>query len=142
MKKLIAATLATLALSVSAHTIQGTQVLKGSIKTKVFVNTVETVCKVKVDKVKNLKLEDSYGNPAYNVYIAIDLRGNDYERSLSVKFDKYVWINNLFDLGNNRSEVRDLDYAAVDGTKMKIDDQGRIKSVSFIYGKQTITCAF
>lgn len=125
----------------SAHLIEGTQILKGSIKTKIVVNTVKTTCKVKVDKVKNLMQEDSFGNPAYNVKIDLSLDGDDLQRNLTVRYDKEVWFNNLFTSGN-RSEVRDLEYAAADGSQMNIDSSGRIKSVSFPYNTRTITCAF
>ncbi len=141
MKNIILVTLAAISLSVSAHTILGTQILKGSIKTKFDLNGVKTTCKIKVDKVKNLRLEDSYGNPAYNVRLEINLKGDDSERSISIRYDKDIWLNNLFTNGT-RSEVRDFEYAGLDGTKMMIDRNGRIKSVTFTYVNRPITCSF
>lgn len=141
MKKLFLAGIATLALSASAHTILGTQVLKGSLKTKVLVNGVNSTCKVQVEKVRNLLLEDSYGNPAYKVRLDISLKGDNMERNISVRYNNLVWVNNLFEEGTG-TIVRDFDYAAADNTKMRIDAAGRIKSVSFIYNKQTVTCSF
>lgn len=141
MKNIIISSLLVLATSSFAHTIQGTLILKGSIKTKIYVNNVKTTCKVKVEKVKNLMLEDSYGNPAYNVRINVNLSGRDHERDLSVKFDRELWVNNLFTSGNT-TEVRDLEYASNDGLKMKIDGEGRIENVTFLYGSRLITCSF
>lgn len=141
MKNIIFALAVTLSFSAAAHLIEGTQILKGTIKTKIMVKAVKTTCKVKIEKVKNLMLEDSYGNPAYNVRTEISLDGNDYERSLSVKYDKEVWFNNLFTVGT-KTEVRDLEYFSTDGSKMMIDGNGRIKSVSFPFESKTVTCAF
>lgn len=141
MKKIILVTLAAISLSASAHTILGTQVLKGSIKTKLTINNVKTTCKIKVDKVKNLRLEDSFGNPAYNVRLEINLKGDDSERTVSIRYDKDIWLNNLFTTGTG-SEVRDFEYAGLDGTKMTIDGNGRIKSVTFSYLNRPVTCAF
>ncbi|MFP5385288.1 MAG: hypothetical protein ACLGHN_04375 [Bacteriovoracia bacterium] len=141
MKKIIIASLISLSAASSAHMIEGTPVLKGAIKTKIYVNNIKTNCRVKVEKVKNLMLEDSFGNPAYNVRLSISLSGNDFERSLSVKFDREVWINNLFTVGNG-TEVRDFEYASTDGINLKIDRHGRIKTVSFPYAGKIITCSF
>lgn len=141
MKNIIIASLFTLSAASSAQMIEGTMVLKGSIKTKLYVNNVKTTCKVKVEKVKNLMLEDSYGNPAYNVRINIDLSGKDHDRGVSVKFDRELWLNNLFTVGG-KTEVRDLEYASNDGVKMKIDGEGRIENVSFPYASRLITCSF
>ncbi len=124
-----------------AHTIEGTLILKGTIKTKIVVNRVETTCKVKIEKVKNLLVEDSFGNPAYNVRATISLDGDNMERNLSVKMDKEVWFNNLFTVATG-SEVRDLEYKTAGGSKMMIDSQGRIRSVSFLYKSRPINCVF
>lgn len=144
MKNIFLAILATLIVfsaSSFAHTIEGTLILKGSIKTKIYVNSLKTTCKVKVEKVKNLMLEDSYGNPAYNVRVAISLSGRDYDRDLSVEYDRELWLNNLFSVGA-RTEVRDLEYASAEGTKMTIDRNGRIQNVTFPFQRQKITCSF
>lgn len=141
MKTIIALLSTAFILSASAHNIEGTLVLKGTIKTKIMVNNLKTTCKVKVEKVKNLMLEDSFGNPAYNVRLDINLSGNDYERNLSVKFDRDFWVNNLFST-NSGSMVKDLEYASEEGTQMLINRQGRIKSVSFPFNGRQINCAF
>lgn len=141
MKKILIASLISLSAVSSAHMIEGTPILKGAIKTKIYVNNIKTTCRVKVEKVKNLMLEDSYGNPAYKVRVDISLSGNDNENSRSIKFDRDVWINNLFSIGN-RTEVRDLEYASHDGINLKIDGNGRIKLVSFPYNGKAITCSF
>ena len=138
---IILATLLVYSVSSFANTVEGTLVLKGSIKTKIYVNNLKTTCKVKVEKVKNLMQEDSFGNPAYNIRLDINLSGNDHERNLSVKFDREFWINNLFSVGN-RTEVRDLDYASNEGVRMTIDRRGRIQKVVFPFHSQIITCSF
>ncbi len=124
-----------------AHEILGTQVLEGSLKTKIMVNGVETTCKAKISKVKNLMEQDSYGNPAYKILVNIDLSGNDYERDIKVKYGKRSWMNNLFKVGN-KTEVRDFDYFAEDGSTLKINGQGRLVSTSVIYNNKTVTCTF
>lgn len=141
MKKIIFGLLAMTALSANAHVIEGTLVLKGAIKTKIVVNTLKTTCKVKVEKVKNLLVEDSFGNPAYDIRVNMSLDGSDFERNLSVKFDKEYRMNNLFTVGNG-TEVRDFEYYSPEGATLNIDKEGRIKSASMPtqYGK--INCAF
>ena len=140
MKKLFLA-FALISSGAFAHEIQGTQVLEGSLKTKLFVNGVETTCKVKIEKVKNLMEEDSYGNPAYNILVSMSLSGNDYTRDLQVRYDKRTWMNNLFTAGS-KTEVRDFDYASKDGSVLKINGAGRLVSVGIPYNNRTITCAF
>lgn len=141
MKKIIIGLLAVTVLSANAHVIEGTLVLKGAIKTKIVVNNLKTTCKVKVEKVKNLLEEDSFGNPAYDLKVNMSLDGSDFERNLSVKFDKDFKLNNLFKTETG-SEVRDLEYFSADGATLNVDSEGRIKSASFPtqYGK--ISCAF
>lgn len=141
MKHLIIGLIAAFSMSAFAHKIEGTLILKGSIKSKIVVNTVKTNCKLKIEKVKNLMVDDSFGNPAYNVRAKISLDGEDLSRNISVKFDKEVWFNNLFTVASG-TEVRDFDYAAADGPKMKIDSEGRVIFVSFLYNSRPINCAF
>ena len=141
MKNILIGLMLTASSIAGAHEILGTQVLEGSLKTKVLVSGVETTCKVKVDKVKNLMEEDSYGNPAYKILVNIELSGNDYERSIKVKYGKRSWMNNLFKVGN-KTEVRDFDYYAADGSTLKINSQGRLVSTSVIYNNKTVTCTF
>lgn len=141
MKHLIIGLVAVFSMSAFAHNIEGTLVLKGAIKTKIVVNTVKTTCKLKIEKVKNLMVEDSFGNPAYNVRANISLDGEDMNRRISVKLNKDVWFNNLFTVAAG-TEVRDLEYAALDGSKMMIDSEGRLLSVSFLYNSRPINCSF
>ena len=141
MKNIIIGLVAAFSVSAFAHEIEGTQMLKGSRKAKITVNTVKTTCKVKVEKVKNLLLEDSFGNPAYNVRIEIELDGSDLERNLKVKYSKTSWFNNLFTEGNG-TIVKDLDYVSPEGSEIKIDQGGRLKLAKFDYNGQKITCSF
>lgn len=141
MKYLIIGLVAVFSMSAMAHNIEGTLILKGTRKTKIVVNTVKTTCKLKIEKVKNLLVEDSFGNPAYNVRANISLDGEDLDRRISVKLNKEVWFNNLFTVAAG-TEVRDLEYATADGSKMTIDSEGRILSVSFLYNSRSINCAF
>lgn len=141
MKKIIIIAAALVSLSSFAHTIEGTLILKGAIKTKLVVNNLKTTCKVKVEKVKNLLVEDSFGNPAYNVRVDVSLDGNNSERTQVVKHSKEIWFNNLFKTESG-TEVRDLEYAAADGSRMLIDKEGRLESVTFPSPYKTITCAF
>jgi hypothetical protein len=141
MKNLIIGFVAIFSISTFAKDIQGTLLLKGSLRTKIVVNTVKTTCRVKVEKVKNLMQEDSYGNPAYQVRVDISLDGSDPARNLRVKHNKEVMFTNLFQVGTT-SEVRDEEYAAADGSKLLITDQGRLRSVTFPFSSQKITCTF
>lgn len=141
MKNIIFTFLFILSTSASAYMIEGTLVLKGSLKTKVVVKSLSTTCKVRVKEVKNLMLEDSYGNPAYKVELELSLDGKSSDGTRVVNFDRRLWINNLFSVGN-RTEVRDFEYASPDGVKMIINRKGRIESVSFNYGTQRINCLF
>ncbi len=141
MKYLIIGLVTVFSMSAIAHNIEGTLILKGTIKSKIVVNTVKTTCKLKIEKVKNLLVEDSFGNPAYNVRTEISLDGEDMDRRISVKMNKEVWFNNLFKVAAG-TEVRDLEYAAADGSKMMIDSEGRVLSVSFLYNSRPINCAF
>ena len=126
---------------VMAHLIEGTPVLKGSLKTKVVVSGISTTCRVKVDEVKNLLEEDSFGNPAYKVDLKISLSGDDYDRRIYVRYDYKVQVANLFPQGRG-TIVKDLEYVGKDGTILNIKADGRLKNVSFSYNSQLITCSF
>ena len=141
MKKIIIAISATLTLSVLAHTIEGTLMLKGTVRTKFVLNGISTTCRAQVEKVKNLLQEDSYGNPAYNVRLDVGLSGHDEKTGKFLRFSQEFWFNNLFRVGD-KTEVRDLDYTAAGGGALKIDGQGRIRSVTFPYNGQPLTCNF
>ncbi len=141
MKKILFGLMTVTLTTAFAHSIEGTQVLEGSLKTKLIVSGIETTCKVKIDKVKNLMEEDSYGNPAYNILVRMELSGNDYERSIKVKYDKRSWMNNLFQVGS-KTEVRDFEYKAQDGSTLTINQSGRLVSASMLYQNKKITCTF
>ncbi len=141
MKNIIAALFIISALSAMANVVEGTLILKGSLKTKLMVNDVETTCKVRIKEVKNLLEEDYYGNPAYKVDIEVSLSGNDFARSLKVKLDKKLQMTNLFQ-ENGRSMVKDLQYAAKDGSTLLIDRNGRLKNVTVPFENKKVSCVF
>ena len=143
MKNLLILFVLLFSLSGKAHEIEGTLVLKGAIKTKIYVNMVKTTCRVKVDKVKNLLLEDSYGNPAYRVLVDLSLNGSDLERDRFIKYKRSVWLNNLFPISSKNSEVRDLEYVSAEtDVKTLIDRKGRIKQINYKALEKNITCNF
>ncbi len=141
MKTSIIAILTVLSFPTFAHTIEGTLILKGTVRTKFDLNGISTSCRAQVEKVKNLLQEDSYGNPAYNVRVDVGLSGYDDKTGKLLRFSQEFWFNNLFRVGD-KTEVRDLDYTAVGGGALKIDGQGRIKSVTFPYNGRPLTCNF
>ena len=91
MKKLIVLIIAMSSLSLYAHKIEGTLVLKGTIKTKINVNGVPTTCRVEVKKVKNYMKEDSFGNPAYRVLLDLSLDGGGFRDDARVRFSQKSW---------------------------------------------------
>ena len=141
MKKLLVLSLI-LSSAVSAHTIKGTLILKGSLKSKVFVNGVETTCRVKIDKVKNILDEDSYGNPGYRVAAEVSLDGRDQKRKITIKDEQKLNFTNFFSVGN-KIEARDLNYTANNGAAtMAINEDGRLREVQISYQGQKVTCLF
>ena len=125
-----------------AQEIQGTLMLKGSLKTKITVNNVKSVCRLKIEKVRNLMQEDSMGNPGYQARIKLNLDGNDIEKNIKVKVDKDIIVTNMHFEGNLR-KVKDFDYLnTTEKVTVKIDEEGRILSTTFPYQSQTITCKF
>lgn len=142
MKKLLIVSLSLISFGAMANEIKGTLMLKGSLKTKIVVNGVKTVCKIKVEKIKNLLEEDSSGNPGYQAKVQISLDGNDMERSIKVKYDKDLTVTNMHTEGDVRT-VKDLDYfSPTDKIKVTIDAEGRLVSTSFLYQQKTILCNF
>ena len=142
MKKLLIVSLSLISIGAMANEIKGTLMLKGSLKTKIVVNGVKTVCKIKVEKIKNLLEEDSSGNPGYQAKVQISLDGNDMERSIKVKYDKDVTVTNMHTEGDIRT-VKDFDYfSPTDKIKVTIDSEGRLVSTSFLYQQKTILCNF
>lgn len=137
MKNIISLILFTFVTSVAyAHEIEGTLVLKGAIKTKIMLSGEKTICKVKIDKVKNLMKEDSFGNPAYLVLASVKLEGHP-----KIKVDRDYKFSNLF-ATQKGSEVRDFEYEAAPDAFMKIDREGRVLFVSFKLNTTPITCSF
>lgn len=142
MKNTLILFLSLISIGASATEIEGTLMLKGTLKTNIIVNGVKSVCKLKVEKVKNLLEEDSFGNPAYQARIQISLDGRDFERSIKVKLDKDLTVINLH-LEKNLRRVQDLQYFSMEeNTKVTIDTEGRIASTTFPYQGQTIKCNF
>ncbi len=141
MKKLIVLIIAMSSLSLYAHKIEGTLVLKGTIKTKINVNGVPTTCRVEVAKVKNYLKEDSFGNPAYRVLLNVSLDGGGFGEDARVRFSQKSWFYNIFKSGEE-SIVKDLEYASAEGGEIMIDNDGRIKSVKFSFQNQPINCTF
>jgi hypothetical protein len=141
MKFLIIGLITVFSLSTFAKEIEGTMVLKGTLRTKLLINSVNTTCRVKVSKVKNMMAEDSYGNPAYQVRMSISLDGSDFARGLKIKHSKEMDFINLFQVGKTR-EVRDYEYVSADGSKLIINNKGRINTVTFPFNSQMITCSF
>jgi hypothetical protein len=130
-----------ISLNLWAHQIKGIQILKGAIKTKIIVQSVPSVCRVKVDKVKNLMKEDQFGNPAYKVFINVDLFGEDLKKNKRIEFNQDFLMNNLFETASG-TEVRDLEYLSKEGAQLLIDDSGRILSGVFPTPFGKISCLF
>ena len=142
MNKLLSIILIAYSSAVFAHEIEGTLMLKGSLKTKIVVNGVKSTCRLKVEKVKNLLEEDDFGNPAYQARVDISLDGNDMERGMRVKFDKELTVINLHQEGSVK-KVKDLEYFSTsEKVKIMIDQEGRLVSTTFAFGSQNITCVF
>jgi hypothetical protein len=136
MKNIFALLIASLSLSTFAHTIEGVQLLKGSLKAEIRVYSIKTTCKVKVKEVKNLMEEDHYGNPAYKAEVEVSLDGGSFASPRKVKYEKLLLMTNLFPDG-----VRDLEYYA-EGVKLKITSEGRFESVQIPYFGSTVVCNF
>lgn len=130
-----------IATTASAHQITGTPILKGSLKTKIIVNTIETECRIKVEKVKNLLEEDSFENPAYNVRVEVALSGRDVKKKIEVKHNREYWFKNLFPNGSG-TIVKDYEYFTEDGSTLEIKTDGRLKTVQFPFEGRRITCNF
>ena len=140
MKMILALALGTLSLASSAHLIVGTPVLKGTLKTKVNVKGIESTCKVKIDKIKNLMEEDSFGNPAYKIFVDVSLDGHDYNSGLSVRLNQSVVLTNLFQDGAG-TIVKDYEYVS-EGYYLRISEDGRLKSLNIPFESRSITCSF
>jgi hypothetical protein len=141
MRNIIAILFMISALPAMANVVEGTLVLKGSLKTKIMVNGVKTTCKVRVEEVKNLLEEDYYGNPAYKIDIEVSLSGSDFARSLKVKLNKDYHMTNLFN-ENGRLMVKDLHYASQDGATLLIKRDGRLRELTVPYENKKVSCTF
>jgi hypothetical protein len=142
MKKYIILSLISFSAFAGPHDIEGTMVLKGSLKSKVSVNGVETTCRAEIKKVKNIIEEDSYGNPGYQVNLRVSLDGKDDKRKITIKADQDVIVKNFFQTGTT-VEARDLSYAdSASGVSMEIAHDGRIKSVKQTYQGSVVNCLF
>lgn len=119
-----------------AKEIQGTLVLKGTLKSELFLLNKKTSCKVKVQEVKNLMEEDQYGNPAYKIKINVELSGGDFFSPDRIKFDQTAILTNLFPDG-----VSDLSYAG-SNFNLLINSDGRLNQLRFLYKNNTVICKF
>jgi hypothetical protein len=142
MKNFIIVFLSLVSISALAAEVEGTLMLKGALKSKVVVNGVSSVCKLKIDKVKNLLEEDDFGNPGYQVQIEIELDGRDIERKIKIKLDKKLTVINMH-TANGVRQVKDLDYfSTAEKVTVTIDKEGRLVSTSFPYSQQIVKCSF
>lgn len=124
-----------------AQSITGVPVLKGSLKTKISVRGTSTTCKVKVSKTRNLKEEDAFGNPGYRVILAVNLDGRDEKSETVVKFDQEFSLINFWQEGG-KVVAKDFEYFSTDGALLTIKEDGRLRSLSFPFQGQKLTCAF
>jgi len=123
---------------IRAHEIEGTVVLEGSLKTETIVNSRKGTCKVSIKDVKNLMLEDQYGNPAYRLYAEINLVVGDFFSKEKIRFNETYFLTNLFYDG-----VKDYEY--FDQQKnvlLKINNDGRLDEVTFTYRNTKVNCKF
>lgn len=88
-----------------AHTIQGTPVKAGEVKSSGMLRGVEVKCSMKIDGkgllgiggqggVRNLLKEDQFGNPAYKVTATVKLKSKDKEL-LPLDFEEKITFTNL-----------------------------------------------
>jgi hypothetical protein len=124
-----------------AHEIKGTLILKGTAKTKIVLNGIETKCNIKVDEVKNTLTEDSFKNPAYRVWTKIELSGRQGERVVDQKAE--IRFVNIHTDGSG-TKVSDENYIGETEKRasMRIDERGRIRTATFPIGAQIVTCNF
>lgn len=124
-----------------AHEIKGTLILKGTAKTKVMVDGIESKCHVKVDEVKNTLTEDSFKNPAYRVWTKVELSGKAGDVKIEHKTE--LRFTNLHADGDG-TKVSDDSYVGETEKRatMKIDEKGRIRTVVFPVGARLVTCTF
>jgi hypothetical protein len=124
-----------------AQTITGVPVLKGSLKTKVMVRGINTTCKVKVERIRNLKEEDSFQNPGYKVTIDTDLDGRNSDGEKVIRFGKQFVLTNLWP-ENGQIVAKDFEYFSEDGAVLTIKPDGRMRTFTIPLDNQKITCSF
>lgn len=124
-----------------AQSITGVPVLKGALKTKTMVRGTSTNCKVKIDKIRNMKEEDSFGNPGYKVIVEVDLDGKNDKQETVVRYGKEFTLTNFWP-ENGQVVAKDFDYYSDDGAFLTIKADGRLKSFSLNLDNQKITCSF
>ncbi len=141
--KTLALILSLTSLSCFAVEIKGTLMLKGTAKTKVVVNGIESKCHIKVEEVKNSMTEDSFGNPAYRVWTRIELSGSNQDRTVRVEHKADLRFVNIHPTGKF-TQVSDSNYVGENESKAKlvIDEKGRIRSAVFPVGASSVTCTF
>lgn len=144
MKNILLASVLMFSSLAFSQEFQGTMPLKGSLKSKLMVNSVETTCRVELDKIKNILDEDSKGNPGYTARVSVKLDGRDEKRKLEVKFEQKAVLSNFHKVGE-KVEARDFQYAdsaTKTGMTMEINAEGRLENVKVLYQGKTITCLF
>ena len=124
-----------------AHEIKGTLILKGTAKTKVMVDGIESKCHVKVDEVKNTLTEDSFKNPAYRVWTKVELSGKAGDIKIEHKAELRFTNLHADGAGTKVSDDSHLGETEKRAT-MKIDEKGRIRAVVFPVGAKLVTCTF
>jgi hypothetical protein len=123
-----------------AHTIVGTPMLEGSIKTEVLVGKIKAKCRMSIDEIGNMMKEDSHGNPAYFVNFELTL-SDGFEGKID--FKKKDRLINIFKIADGNTETRDFEYSTQDGSvKVKIDNEGRLLSTKFVYKSIPLNCQF
>ena len=135
--------LSILSLNAFAHEIKGTPMLKGTAKTKIVVDGIETKCNIKVDEVKNSLTEDSFGNPGYRVWTKISLSGSNSDRTVKIDHNANIRFVNIHAAGDV-TKVSDTEYVGESDAKAKlvIDEKGRIRTAVFPVGAKLVSCNF
>ena len=129
--------------SALAHTIVGTPPGKGYKKTRLNVDGVNSECKVIIKEVKNFDGEDSFGNPAYQVLVRIELEGYkfDWDKSKKISDAFEALISNIHD-DNGQTMVSDTHYGKKNGLQVVFDLDGQIKQALFTYKFNQVSCVF
>ena len=164
MKTLIAALMLT-TVAAQAHTIKGTMVRTGGLKTETFFRGAEVKCSVKIDGkglfggrggVQNLLKEDQFGNPAYKVHMEVELKSKDRD-IVDLKFKESITFTNLHSTGVSDTLYKTLTpeapaptasrpnpIAPAKGTEAQftIDDNGNITNLQVQTSVGAVNCNF